>query len=319
MSSLNILSGGAAHGLVASLAPELKARTGLDISGEFGAVGVMAEKLRNGVAADIVILTAALLARLADEKLVVAASIADVGLVETALAVRSADPRVSVKDADDLRAAFLAADAIFVPDTKASTAGIHVAKVLNQLGIADEGRSAAEDLSERRDRDAASGGLRRGAADRLHAIDRNHRHQRRCPVGRAAAGMWARDHVHGWCHHARRQCGRSAGADRFADWRRSAPAAHRAGFLSGETWPHSARLRPPRSRSAAQRAGTDSRLCAVRPARVRSAAVDRGPAAVAEQGARAERGQPPQGALAPGSKTRALAPCVLIHILIYQL
>ena len=32
----------------------------------------------------------------------------------------------------------LAADAIFVPDTKASTAGIHVAKVLAQLGIADE-------------------------------------------------------------------------------------------------------------------------------------------------------------------------------------
>jgi molybdate transport system substrate-binding protein len=31
----------------------------------------------------------------------------------------------------------LGADAIFVPDTKASTAGIHVAKVLQQLGIAE--------------------------------------------------------------------------------------------------------------------------------------------------------------------------------------
>ena len=41
-------------------------------------------------------------------------------------------------DAASLRAAFLAADAIFVPDTKASTAGIHVAKVLQQLGIAEE-------------------------------------------------------------------------------------------------------------------------------------------------------------------------------------
>jgi molybdate transport system substrate-binding protein len=37
-----------------------------------------------------------------------------------------------------LRAALLAADAIFVPDTKASTAGIHVAKILQQLGIADD-------------------------------------------------------------------------------------------------------------------------------------------------------------------------------------
>ena len=138
MNSLNILSGGAAQRLVGSLAAKLKALTGLDIGGEFGAVGAMADKLRNGTPTDIIILTAALVAKLADEKLAVAASIADVGLVETALAVRSRDPQVKVTDAATLRAAFLAADAIFVPDTKASTAGIHVAKVLEQLGIADE-------------------------------------------------------------------------------------------------------------------------------------------------------------------------------------
>jgi molybdate transport system substrate-binding protein len=138
MSNLNILSGGAAHGLVASLTPAFKAQTGLDIAGEFGAVGGMADKLRNGVATDIIILTAALVAKLAEEKLVVPSSITDVGLVETALAVRSGDPKVTVRNADDLRAAFLAADAIFVPDIKASTAGIHVAKVLSQLGIAEE-------------------------------------------------------------------------------------------------------------------------------------------------------------------------------------
>ena len=45
---------------------------------------------------------------------------------------------MSVRDVAELRKAFLAADAIFVPDTKASTAGIHVAKILAQLGIADE-------------------------------------------------------------------------------------------------------------------------------------------------------------------------------------
>jgi len=137
MSQLNILSGGAAHGLVTSLTPAFKAKTGFDISGEFGAVGGMADKLRNGVATDIIILTQALVGKLAEEKLVVPSSITDVGLVETALAVRSGDAKVIVNNADDLRAAFLAADAIFVPDIKASTAGIHVAKVLAQLGIAE--------------------------------------------------------------------------------------------------------------------------------------------------------------------------------------
>jgi molybdate transport system substrate-binding protein len=138
MTALNILSGGAAQGLVASLAPQFKGQTGLDISGEFGAVGAMAEKLRSGTKADIIILTAAIVATLAKENWVVPASIADIGLVQTAVAVRAGDSMVGVNDAAALRDALLAADAIFVPDTKASTAGIHVARVLEQLGIADE-------------------------------------------------------------------------------------------------------------------------------------------------------------------------------------
>jgi len=138
MTTLNILSGGAAQGLVASLAPQFKAETGLDIAGEFGAVGAMANKLRAGTKADIIILTAAIVARLAEEDWVVSASIANIGLVETAVAVRAGDSMVSFYDAAGLRDALLAADAIFVPDIKASTAGIHVAKLLQQLGIADE-------------------------------------------------------------------------------------------------------------------------------------------------------------------------------------
>jgi molybdate transport system substrate-binding protein len=138
MTDLNILSGGAAQGLVASLAPKFKALTGFGIAGEFGAVGAMADKLRAGTPADILILTAALISKLAGENLIVSASISDIGVVETAMAVRASDPMVVVKDAASLRAALLAADAIFVPDTKVSTAGIHVAKVLQQLGIADE-------------------------------------------------------------------------------------------------------------------------------------------------------------------------------------
>ena len=138
MNSLNILGGGAAQGLVAILAPAFKARTGYEITGEFGAVGAMADKLRQGTAADIVILTAVIVATLAEEKLVAASSITNIGLVETALAVRAGDPPATARDAAGLRECLLASDAIFVPDTKAATAGIHLAKVLAQLGIADD-------------------------------------------------------------------------------------------------------------------------------------------------------------------------------------
>jgi molybdate transport system substrate-binding protein len=138
MTTLNVLSGGAAQGLVGSLAPALRTQTGFDVGGEFGAVGAMADKLRNGTPTDIVILTAAIVAKLAEEQLVVPATIRDIGLVETALAVRAGDPKISATDAAGLREAFLASDAIFVPDIKVSTAGIHVAKILGQLGIAEK-------------------------------------------------------------------------------------------------------------------------------------------------------------------------------------
>jgi molybdate transport system substrate-binding protein len=138
MNALNILSGGAAQGLVGSLAEKFRELTGLSIAGDFGAVGAMADKLRNGVPTDILVLTSALIATLAREGLVAENSIKDVGRVETAVAVRATDASVSVRDASALRQALLDADAIFVPDTKASTAGIHIAKVLAQLGIAED-------------------------------------------------------------------------------------------------------------------------------------------------------------------------------------
>nr|WP_244645715.1 substrate-binding domain-containing protein [Bradyrhizobium campsiandrae] len=132
------MSGGAAQGLVGGLSDVFEAQTGCSIDGEFGAVGLMADKLRAGAPADLVILTQALLAKLAAEKVVVAPSMADIGRVETALAVRSRDPRVTAATEADLREVLQSADAIYVPDTKASTAGQHVAKVLDQLGIAYE-------------------------------------------------------------------------------------------------------------------------------------------------------------------------------------
>ncbi|WP_342727904.1 substrate-binding domain-containing protein [Bradyrhizobium sp. B097] len=156
--TLNILSGGAAQSLVHSLTPAFEAETGLRIAGDFGAVGAMADRQRAGTPTDVVILTAALIANLADEGLVLQSSIADIGRVETALAVRTGDTPVAAEDA----ASLLASDAIFVPDTKASTAGIHVAKVLAQLDIANvvadrlrvypNGATAMRHLAESRDR-----------------------------------------------------------------------------------------------------------------------------------------------------------------------
>src|SRR5262249_38553990 len=67
-----------------------------------------------------------------------AGATAAIGLVETAVAVREADAAPPIGDENALREALLVSDAIFVPDIVSSTAGLHVAKVLRQLGIHEQ-------------------------------------------------------------------------------------------------------------------------------------------------------------------------------------
>lgn len=138
MKTLRVLSGGAAQGLVEALRPAFERNTGCRIDGTFGAVGAMRERLLKGEAVDLMILSRALIDGLARAGHLAAASVTDIGAVETAVAVRTADARSDVSSEAALRAALLAADEIHFPDPQQATAGIHFAKVLAQLGIAAE-------------------------------------------------------------------------------------------------------------------------------------------------------------------------------------
>jgi molybdate transport system substrate-binding protein len=158
---VNFVSAGAAQGLVATLAKD----AGVEVAGSFGAVGAMREKLLAGEACDVVILTHTQIAELAALGRVDALTSADLGSVPTAVAVRASDAPPGPRDAPwvpgprdapwvpgprdapwvpevsaegPLRAALLAADAIYFPDPAKATAGIHFAKVLDLLGVSGE-------------------------------------------------------------------------------------------------------------------------------------------------------------------------------------
>jgi molybdate transport system substrate-binding protein len=98
----------------------------------------MRDKLLSGTAADLLILTRALIDELAAQGHVVPASVTNIGTVLTAVAVRSGDPVPDIGNAAGLRAALLAADAIYFPDPKQATAGIHFARVIDRLGLTAE-------------------------------------------------------------------------------------------------------------------------------------------------------------------------------------
>lgn len=138
MTSVRVLSGGAAQGLVESLRESFESEAGHRIDGTFGAVGAMRDRLLAGEPADLLILTSALIAGLERDGHVAAGSARNIGDVETAIAIRHGDNAPSITDTDTLRMALLAADAIHLPDPTQATAGIHFARVMRELGIADQ-------------------------------------------------------------------------------------------------------------------------------------------------------------------------------------
>jgi molybdate transport system substrate-binding protein len=135
MADLKILSGGAANGLVNAVRAEFLQATGLHITGDFGAVGGLFDRIVAGEAVDIVILSQKLMDDLLQRGAIVAQGMMPLGKVVTGIAVRDGQARPAVNDAGALKQAFLNADAIYIPDHIKSTAGIHVASVLNKLGI----------------------------------------------------------------------------------------------------------------------------------------------------------------------------------------
>ena len=133
---MNVISAGAAKAVVNAVA----AQAGLALGGAFGAVGAMKDKLLAGEPCDVIVLTRAMIDELAISKRVEDDSIGDLGRVPTAVAVKQGAALPNVARATGLASALLGAEAIYVPDLRKSTAGKHIAGMLDELGIAAEVR-----------------------------------------------------------------------------------------------------------------------------------------------------------------------------------
>ena len=135
---LNLLCAGAAQGLVKALQARWHGDTGSDTAGRFGAVGAMQEALLAGEVCDVFVATDKMIGELIDAGRLRRDSRAPLGRVFTGIAVRAAARHPDVSTAEGLKAALLAADAIYFPDAVRSTAGIHFANVMRELGVHDE-------------------------------------------------------------------------------------------------------------------------------------------------------------------------------------
>lgn len=135
--TLHVLCAGAVQGLVRAMKADFQEQSGAVVEARFGAVGAMKEALMSGAPCDVLIVTDAMLRALVANGAIDAEPLTAIGRVRTGLAVRAGDAMPRVDTAAALKATLLAAPALYVPDTVKSTAGAHVASVLDRLGLRD--------------------------------------------------------------------------------------------------------------------------------------------------------------------------------------
>jgi molybdate transport system substrate-binding protein len=136
--TLHLLSGGAAKGLVTAIEDRFSEKTGMHIEGSFNAVGLMKDRLLAGAPCDVVILTSAQITQLTESCDVTSGSARPLGLVKTGIAVKTGSTPPPLATVAQFRQALLAAGAIYFPDPEKATAGIHFMKVLRLLGVDKE-------------------------------------------------------------------------------------------------------------------------------------------------------------------------------------
>lgn len=142
MTDLFLLSAGAAAGFMAAVKSDFETNYRCAILGEFGAVGVIKERFLAGMPCDALISSRVIIESLALEGYLRDHTICLLGPVPTAVAVIKneavGEMSLDISDLESFARALLKATAIYLPDMERATAGIHMRKVFDSMGIFED-------------------------------------------------------------------------------------------------------------------------------------------------------------------------------------
>lgn len=139
MAEIKVMSAGAVKSMVAALGAEFERAAGGKLDLNFNTAGSLRERIENGEAADLVILSESAIAALAKRGLVVAGSITDLGRTVTGVVVREGAPAPDISTPEAFKQALLDARSVAYTDPKAGgSGGTMFAGLLEKLGIADQ-------------------------------------------------------------------------------------------------------------------------------------------------------------------------------------
>jgi molybdate transport system substrate-binding protein len=139
---LKVMSTVALSATLDDLKPKFERETGHTLTIVYSVIADLKKRIQEGETADVMLLSRAALDDLQNQGKVAAGSIVNVASSSVAIAVRAGAPKPDISTSDALKQALLDGKSIVYADpAKGGASGVHFAKVLDRLGIADQMKS----------------------------------------------------------------------------------------------------------------------------------------------------------------------------------
>jgi len=136
---IKVLSAVAMKPALDDIARDYERRTGHTITTSYATAGVIANRIRDGEQVDVAIMPRSAFDPVNAAGKITAASAVTVARSLVAVAVRQGTPKPDISSPEALKRTLLAARSIVYPDpARGGATGIHAARVIERLGIADE-------------------------------------------------------------------------------------------------------------------------------------------------------------------------------------
>jgi molybdate transport system substrate-binding protein len=134
---IHVMSGGAPKEVLAMLTPRFEQQTGHKVHFTYIVISAMQQKLAAGEKPDLVLMPAPALEAQAKSGVMRNEPRPNLGIVRVGLVVREGAPKPDISTLDSFKQAVLAAKSVVHANPAATPSGAHLAKVWEQLGIAD--------------------------------------------------------------------------------------------------------------------------------------------------------------------------------------
>jgi molybdate transport system substrate-binding protein len=141
---IKVLTAGAMRAVVVALLPEFENRTGNKVTVDNATAGSLAQRIGEGEAFDVALITPAVIDHLVNDGKIVAGTRIDIAKVGMGVVVKEGAAAPDITTVDAFKRMLLAAKSVaYIDPNSGGSSGIYFDKLLDRLGIGDQVRAKA--------------------------------------------------------------------------------------------------------------------------------------------------------------------------------